>query len=109
MSEQDIQDNFIETHEMLSSMIQYPPFSINVDLRDALESEISKLPEFGYPLNIKALETYYSPILAKFATELEEASLWQSRYPFDRREAAEAALQLEGLPDWEIDIRLSLI
>lgn len=107
MTEEEIQNNFIATHEMISKMTQYPPFSVNPMLREAISDEISKLPEFGYPLNYEALGRYYEPILQKFATEIEEASLWQSRYPLDKYEAAEAALNLEGLEDWEIELRLS--
>lgn len=109
MKKKDPTEIFEEYHTMVSSMLGYPPFSVDGNLRSAVQEEISKLPEFGEPPNPKILETYYEPVLEKFAMQFEEASLWQSRYPTDREDAARAALEMEGLDDWEIDIRVLTI
>lgn len=99
-------DGFREQHDMISQMVKYPPFSTDNRIFDAVQDELDNLPSVGNPPNLETLKSYYQPIYEKFATEFEEASLWQSRYPLDRYEAARAALELEGIPDWEIDIRL---
>lgn len=103
---------FIEKHELLSKLMQYPPFSINVDLKRAFNDELYGDPETDGGDNITTPEqmaTFYDGVMKSFEQELEEASLWLSRYPLDRYEAAQAALELEGVPDWKIELRLPFV
>jgi len=106
MNEQEIEAKFRSTHEMVSRLIKYPPFSTDTSLWEDIQEEISNLPPVGEPINYDVLNSYYEPILSKFAEQVEEASLWQSRYPLDRYEAAYVALTLDGLSESEIELRL---
>ena len=93
-------------HELFSKMMQYPPFSIDSNISSAI---IQMLDKKGNPDEIEdpaGIASFYDDIMETFAQDFEEASLWMGRYPLDRSEAARAALELEGVPDWEIELRL---
>lgn len=97
---------FVVKHELFSKLMQYPPFSINPDIRDAV---IDQLEKNGNPDDIEdpaKIAGFYNNIMETFAQDFEEASLWMGRHPLDRSEAARAALELEGIPNWEIELRL---
>lgn len=110
MSLTDDQKRFGEQHDMLSTLIQYPPFSSDMKKRSALVNALTD-PEVDEPASaeeaVREAIARQEEAMKTFEIELEEASLWMARYPLDADEATELALRLDGVSEDDISVHLS--
>lgn len=95
-----MEEDFKEKHKEYSLILNYPPFTTSIKKRnsymqDAQEEErrIIAMMQAG---DESAFERMFSTVEAKWADDLEEARLYQKRYPNNPEEAQKAVLKMEG-------------
>jgi hypothetical protein len=83
---------FIEDHKKFSLVADFPPFSINKEMRDAFLAEIRKAGSAD-PLEGDA----YASVKEDYAEQVDEAEMYQKRYGTEVFEAQKAAAELEKI------------
>lgn len=103
------EEEFIQKHKEYSLLLDWPPFSTSHKksdgYRDDVIAEDKRIMAAAEAGEDDAYERMYSTLEAKWADDLEEARLYQKRYPNSRNEAKQAALKAEGKENqtWEDD------
>jgi hypothetical protein len=106
----DPREEFYLAHDLIGTLVQFPPFSIDQDMRRQFQKEMTQAIEGLIQSNASDSEwnAAHNPLMEKYATELEEASLWNARSGRDSEEAKKLALALEGKTPEEINTYLFL-
>lgn len=93
-------EDFVEQHREYSLILDYPPFSTSLKKRKEYQSDMKTEDERIISLvqagDEKAYERMFSTLEAKWADDLEEARLYQKRYPNNPEDAQKAVLKMEG-------------
>lgn len=89
--EVELRSDFGPNHRRLSLAADYPPFSIDDDLRKEFMKAVQ---EAG--MNDPSKKPH-APVMEKYAEQIEEAEMYQKRYGSELFEAQKAAAKLEGL------------
>lgn len=96
-------DEFYATHKMLGEMLMFPPFSVDLDLRNAVRNEsIAAIEALNGSEIDEEWNSVHNPLLKKYADDFEEASMWSARTAGNAGMAQELALALEGKTPEEI-------
>ena len=106
----DDQKRFMEQHDLLSALMDYPPFSSMPKKRQALVELMTGEEWDGVQTGdevVRSAIARQDEAMQKFEVELEEASLWMARYPLDPSEATAFALRLDGVSEDDIEVHLS--
>jgi hypothetical protein len=78
-----------DTHQELSLLVDYPPFSINPKEQNNFVED--------FTLGIDEDEDDpFAEVMQKWAEEIEEARMYQKRYPNDSEAATQAAAKIQG-------------
>jgi hypothetical protein len=94
---------FYDTHRLIGRLMQFPPFSIDEELRTQIERESIAAIESLDGTEVDAeWNAVHNPLLEKYADDFEEASMWSARTAGKASEAQELALALEGKTPEEI-------
>lgn len=105
------QQEFVKKHGEYSKMLMYPPFTTSLKKREDymadLQKESNRIATLISQDDESALERMYSTLEAKWADDLDEARLYQKRYPDNPKDAQQAVLKMEGR-DGGIDADLPL-
>jgi len=106
----DPREEFYLAHNLIGLLVKFPPFSIDQDMRRDFQKEMTQAIEVLIQSNASDSEwnSVHDPLMEKYATELEEASLWNARSGGDTEEAKKLALALEGKTPEEIKTYLFL-
>jgi hypothetical protein len=106
----DPREEFHLAHNLVGLLMTFPPFSIDQDMRKQFQSESVEAIEGLIESNASDSEwnSVHNPLMEKYATELEEASLWNARSGGNTEEAKKLALALEGKTPEEIKTYLFL-
>lgn len=106
----DPREEFNLAHNLIGLLVQFPPFSIDQDMRQQFQGEMSQAINALIEAESGDSEwnSAHNPLMEKYATELEEASLWNARSGGDSEEAKKLALALEGKTPEEINTYLFL-
>lgn len=78
-----------ETHKELSLLVDYPPFSINP------KEQNNFVEDFTLGLD-EDEDDPFAEVMQKWAEEIEEARMYQKRYPNDSEAATQAAAKIQG-------------
>lgn len=91
---------FVQKHTEYSKILDYPPFSTSLKKRDAYtgdcQREVARIMSAANAEDENAHDRMFSTVEAKWADDLEEARLYQKRYPDNPQEAQIVVLKLEG-------------
>lgn len=102
-------EEFYLAHELMGILMRFPPFSIDHDLAYGFQREtISAIEALGADSPDSEWNSVHNQAMEKYATELEEASLWNARSGGNSQEAIKLALALEGKTPEEINTYLFL-
>jgi len=82
---------FGDSHQRLSVAADYPPFSIDAEMR---EEFLKKVREAG---NADPDSDPHAPIVDEYTEQIEEAEMYQKRYGKEKFEAQKAAAELEKI------------
>lgn len=95
-----MEEDFKEKHKEYSLILNYPPFTTSIKKRNSYMQDAQKEEQRIIALMLagdeSAFERMYSTVEAKWADDLEEARLYQKRYPNNPEEAQKAVLKMEG-------------
>jgi len=95
-----MEEDFVQKHKEYSLILDYPPFSTSLKKREEyqgdIRSEDARIISLIQNNDEKAYERMYSTLEAKWADDLEEARLYQKRYPKNPEEAQKVVLKMEG-------------
>jgi hypothetical protein len=95
-----MEEDFVQKHKEYSLILNYPPFSTSLKKREEYASDIrsedARIISLIQDNDEKAYERMYSTLEAKWADDLEEARLYQKRYPNNPEEAQKVVLKMEG-------------
>jgi len=93
-------DEFMEKHKEYSLILNYPPFTTSIKKRDSYmedaQKESSRIMNLAQAGDEKAYDRMFSTLEAKWADDIEEARLYQKRYPDNPEEARMVVLKMEG-------------
>jgi hypothetical protein len=93
-------DEFMEKHKEYSLILNYPPFTTSIKKRDSYmedaQKESSRIMTLAQAGDEKAYDRMFSTLEAKWADDIEEARLYQKRYPDNPEEARMVVLKMEG-------------
>jgi hypothetical protein len=93
-------DEFMEKHKEYSLILDWPPFTTSIKKRDSYmedaQKEVSRINDLVVSGDEKAYDRMFSTLEAKWADDLEEARLYQKRYPNNPEEAQKVVLKMEG-------------
>ena len=106
----DDQKRFMEQHDLLSALMNYPPFSSMPKKRRQLVEMITGEEWDGVQTGeevVRSAIARQDEAMKAFEVEFEEASLWMARYPLDPSEATAFALRLDGVSEDDIEVHLS--
>jgi len=106
----DPREEFHLAHNLIGLLMTFPPFSIDQDMRKQFQNESVLAIESLVQSSASDSEwnSVHDTLMEKYATELEEASLWNARSSGDTEEAKKLALALEGKTPEEIKTYLFL-
>ena len=79
----------VETHRELSSLLDFPPFSIDQEQRQMFTHE------FIHAIDDQK-DDPYAEVMKKWAEQIEEARMYQKRYSDDPAAATRAAAKIQG-------------
>lgn len=88
----------------LSALFDYPPFTLYQDrlnkVLDVMNDVMDEMNQERNKTNVTPdAEKVFAPVEDQFADDLEEARLYQKRYPNSRRDAQRAAMKIDELKD----------
>lgn len=93
-------EEFMNKHKEYSLILNYPPFSTSLKKRDEykedMQAENRRIGLLVQDGDEKAYDRMFSTLEAKWADDLEEARLYQKRYPDNPAEARKVVLKMEG-------------
>ena len=93
-------EEFKQKHKEYSLILNYPPFTTSIKKRESYEKdvqgEINRIMTLAQADDEKAYDRMFSTLEAKWADDLEEARLYQKRYPSNPEEAQKVVLKMEG-------------
>jgi len=79
----------VETHKELSLLVDYPPFSID------LKQQNNFIEDFTLGIDDEE-DDPFAEVMQKWADQIEEARMYQKRYPNDPEAATQAAAKIQG-------------
>lgn len=95
-----MEEDFLQKHKEYSLILNYPPFSTSLKKREEysgdIASEDQRIIALAQAGDEKAYDRMFSTLEAKWADDLEEARLYQKRYPDNPAEAQKVVLKMEG-------------
>lgn len=95
-----MEEDFVQKHKEYSLILNYPPFSTSLKKREEysgdIRSEDQRIIALAKAGDEKAYDRMFSTLEAKWADDLEEARLYQKRYPDNPAEAQKVVLKMEG-------------
>jgi oligoribonuclease NrnB/cAMP/cGMP phosphodiesterase (DHH superfamily) len=98
---------FMQQHTHLSQLMDYPPFTTNIDkyeefrialsaAYDVISKKLDKLDDYMGVDRDETFKDSYKTVVSKYIDNIEEAELYRVRYGQDIKAAQAAALKDEG-------------
>ena len=85
----DRMGELVETHKELSLLVEYPPFSIDS------KQQNNFIEAFTLGMDDEE-DDPFAEVMQKWADEIDEARMYQKRYPNDPEAATQAAAKIQG-------------
>lgn len=93
-------EEFLQKHKEYSLILNYPPFTTSIKKREDYMSDVQaedrRIMALSQANDEKAYDRMFSTLEAKWSDDLEEARLYQKRYPENPAEAQKVVLKMEG-------------
>lgn len=110
MDQKEMNALFADKHKEYSIVAQYPPFTTSFKKRteflDDMLKEEDRIMTKLRAGDEDAVDRMFSTVEAKWADDLEEARLYQKRYPQDQKKAQQVVLKMEGKEIGDDDVPL---
>lgn len=95
-----MEQDFVQKHKEYSLILSYPPFSTSLKKRQEYQKDVQeeggRIIALAQADDEKAYDRMFSTLEAKWADDLEEARLYQKRYPDNPAEAQKVVFKMEG-------------